>query len=258
MLTAGRVGAAPLFRLAAGSFRDATRVAGADPALWRAIFAMNQKDLRGAVTVFNGNCADCPGAGLCRRSDGRGPSTIDFERTNHDVVHLEPRGGAGGRPAGRAPAAPGQIHHPPRGVPLGPGPGDVPHHPPPRRRRLRAVRRGLPRPRHQHRVRRPGAMGRGGARPLRTAGTRRRSHLLRQLRHHHAPDHGRPFGPTLRDETDGRQEPLEPPHGPRGGAAPANGGRTSWRGRANSRPCGCTVVGPCGRFSGRARCPAPR
>jgi prephenate dehydrogenase len=54
MLTAGRVGAAPLFRLAAGSFRDATRVAGADPALWRAIFAMNQKDLRGAVTVFNG------------------------------------------------------------------------------------------------------------------------------------------------------------------------------------------------------------
>lgn len=54
MLTAGDAGAEPLFRLAAGSFRDATRVAGADPALWRAIFTQNDAALRRALAVFQG------------------------------------------------------------------------------------------------------------------------------------------------------------------------------------------------------------
>lgn len=38
--------------LAAGSFRDATRVADADPAQWRAIFRMNDRSLREAVRLF--------------------------------------------------------------------------------------------------------------------------------------------------------------------------------------------------------------
>ena len=39
-------------RLAAGSFRDATRVAGADPALWHGIFSLNDRPVRGALTLF--------------------------------------------------------------------------------------------------------------------------------------------------------------------------------------------------------------
>lgn len=52
MLTAGRNGAQRLFRLAAGSFRDATRVAGADPRLWRAIFTRNNAAVRRALSDF--------------------------------------------------------------------------------------------------------------------------------------------------------------------------------------------------------------
>jgi prephenate dehydrogenase len=40
-------------RVAAGSFRDATRVASADPALWAPIFAMNRAALRRAAGDFN-------------------------------------------------------------------------------------------------------------------------------------------------------------------------------------------------------------
>jgi prephenate dehydrogenase len=39
-------------RLAAGSFRDATRVAAANPALWASIFAMNRPALRRAAAGF--------------------------------------------------------------------------------------------------------------------------------------------------------------------------------------------------------------
>jgi len=52
MLTAGRAGTKLLFRLAAGSFRDATRVAGADPVLWRAIFTRNDAAVRRALSDF--------------------------------------------------------------------------------------------------------------------------------------------------------------------------------------------------------------
>lgn len=38
--------------LAAGSFRDATRVAGADPALWAPIFAMNKAAVRRSAALF--------------------------------------------------------------------------------------------------------------------------------------------------------------------------------------------------------------
>ena len=56
-LTAGRWGATPSERktlrsLAAGSFRDATRVAGADPDLWRGIFDSNAAPLKRAARDF--------------------------------------------------------------------------------------------------------------------------------------------------------------------------------------------------------------
>lgn len=41
--------------LAAGSYRDATRVAGADPALWRGIFTLNDRAVRAAVGLFTKN-----------------------------------------------------------------------------------------------------------------------------------------------------------------------------------------------------------
>lgn len=41
-----------LHTLAAGSFRDATRVAGADPALWRGIFTLNDGPVRQALRLF--------------------------------------------------------------------------------------------------------------------------------------------------------------------------------------------------------------
>ncbi len=41
-----------LYALAAGSFRDATRVAGADPKLWRGIFSLNAAPLREAAALF--------------------------------------------------------------------------------------------------------------------------------------------------------------------------------------------------------------
>jgi prephenate dehydrogenase len=57
ILTAAHAARTPaerrLFRsLAAGSFRDATRVAGADPAQWAAIFSANAAPLRAAATLF--------------------------------------------------------------------------------------------------------------------------------------------------------------------------------------------------------------
>jgi prephenate dehydrogenase len=59
ILAAARGGKTPAQRkliqaLAAGSFRDATRVAGADPALWRAIFSMNDRPVRDALALFQG------------------------------------------------------------------------------------------------------------------------------------------------------------------------------------------------------------
>lgn len=48
-------GVALLKEMAAGSFRDATRVAGADPALWRGIFRLNDAAVRGAVRLFSKN-----------------------------------------------------------------------------------------------------------------------------------------------------------------------------------------------------------
>ena len=48
-------GIALLKELAAGSFRDATRVAGADPNLWRGIFRLNDRAVRGAVRLFSTN-----------------------------------------------------------------------------------------------------------------------------------------------------------------------------------------------------------
>lgn len=100
MLTAGDAGAGPLFRLAAGSFRDATRVAGADPALWRAISPRTTPRCAARWTSSKAPWAASPRVGPCRRCAGRGRSTIDFERTDHDHVHVKPRGGAGRRPAG--------------------------------------------------------------------------------------------------------------------------------------------------------------
>lgn len=44
-----------LKELAAGSFRDATRVAGADPTLWRGIFRLNDHAVRGAIRLFSKN-----------------------------------------------------------------------------------------------------------------------------------------------------------------------------------------------------------
>ena len=44
-----------LKELAAGSFRDATRVAGADPQLWRGIFRLNDRAVRRAVRLFSKN-----------------------------------------------------------------------------------------------------------------------------------------------------------------------------------------------------------
>lgn len=44
-----------LKELAAGSFRDATRVAGADPVLWHGIFRMNDRAVRGAIRLFSKN-----------------------------------------------------------------------------------------------------------------------------------------------------------------------------------------------------------
>jgi len=57
VLTAGQVAKTPkqralLRRVAAGSFRDATRVAGADPALWHAIFSMNDRSVRSTLGKF--------------------------------------------------------------------------------------------------------------------------------------------------------------------------------------------------------------
>ena len=48
-------GVALLKELAAGSFRDATRVAGADPTLWRGIFRLNDPAVRGAIRLFSKN-----------------------------------------------------------------------------------------------------------------------------------------------------------------------------------------------------------
>jgi prephenate dehydrogenase len=47
-------GVALLKELAAGSFRDATRVSGADPVLWREIFRMNDDAVRQAFRLFSG------------------------------------------------------------------------------------------------------------------------------------------------------------------------------------------------------------
>jgi prephenate dehydrogenase len=49
----GEGGAALLRALAAGSFRGATRVAGADPQLWRGIFRMNDRFVRDAAGLFS-------------------------------------------------------------------------------------------------------------------------------------------------------------------------------------------------------------
>jgi prephenate dehydrogenase len=51
VLTAASKGR-PAADLAAGSFKDATRVAGADPVLWSQIFAMNRPALKTAAAVF--------------------------------------------------------------------------------------------------------------------------------------------------------------------------------------------------------------
>jgi prephenate dehydrogenase len=48
------VGRAAAASLAAGSFRDATRVAASDPVLWRDIFRSNAKALSAAVRLFQG------------------------------------------------------------------------------------------------------------------------------------------------------------------------------------------------------------
>jgi prephenate dehydrogenase len=58
ILSAGREnggagGVALLKELAAGSFRDATRVSGADPALWHEIFRMNDRAVRAALRLFS-------------------------------------------------------------------------------------------------------------------------------------------------------------------------------------------------------------
>jgi prephenate dehydrogenase len=54
---------------AAGSFRDATRVAGADPALWASIFAMNRPAVRSAAKLF---------LSAFRRLLSQGPSERDL------------------------------------------------------------------------------------------------------------------------------------------------------------------------------------
>ena len=57
-LSAGRWGNARFARaLAAGSFRDMTRVAGADPDQWSQIFSMNAKSLREALRLFQATAA---------------------------------------------------------------------------------------------------------------------------------------------------------------------------------------------------------
>lgn len=50
---AGPAGVRLAKELAAGSYRDATRVAGADPGLWRGIFTLNDRAVRRAVSLFS-------------------------------------------------------------------------------------------------------------------------------------------------------------------------------------------------------------
>jgi prephenate dehydrogenase len=64
-LTAARSGAsaqAMIPRLAAGSFRDMTRVSGADPEQWSSIFKMNAKHLRRAAADFSRSLNEILGA----------------------------------------------------------------------------------------------------------------------------------------------------------------------------------------------------
>lgn len=63
--------------LAAGSFRDATRVAGADPRQWAAIFKMNRAALRGAASRFQRALA-----GLARRDSA---AALGRARRLHDA-----------------------------------------------------------------------------------------------------------------------------------------------------------------------------
>lgn len=49
--------------LAAGSYRDATRVAGADPVLWRGIFTLNDRAVQRAVSLFSKKLNDLVGRG---------------------------------------------------------------------------------------------------------------------------------------------------------------------------------------------------
>jgi prephenate dehydrogenase len=64
VLTAGsRAGAARFVpRLAAGSFRDMTRVAAADPAQWDAIFRLNRRALSEAARLFRARLSSLLGA----------------------------------------------------------------------------------------------------------------------------------------------------------------------------------------------------
>lgn len=50
---AGPAGVRLAKELTAGSYRDATRVAGADPGLWRGIFTLNDRAVRRAVSLFS-------------------------------------------------------------------------------------------------------------------------------------------------------------------------------------------------------------
>jgi prephenate dehydrogenase len=61
--------------LAAGSFRDATRVADADPALWAQIFSMNRPALLRAVSLFQGHLRR-----LARRPTAAALSRVRRER----------------------------------------------------------------------------------------------------------------------------------------------------------------------------------
>lgn len=67
-----------LARVAAGSFRDATRVAGADPALWRAIFTMNDRAVRDALADFR-RALDGLAAGRWPRGRLRRAQTLKIE-----------------------------------------------------------------------------------------------------------------------------------------------------------------------------------
>lgn len=69
----------PALKLAAGSFRDATRVAGADPSLWSQIYALNRPAVRRAARAFSS---------ALRALVAQGPSAAALRRVQKEHARL--------------------------------------------------------------------------------------------------------------------------------------------------------------------------